>query len=259
MKSDTKNLIIEAAKDIAVAMVFLTRVPIKLRFTFKMSHLKTASAGFPLVGVLTGLLGGFLYSVSYNLGLGPTVAAVIAISAQVLMTGALHEDAIADVADGFGGGGDKERKLEIMRDSRIGTYGVLALILVVGAKIFAVSRLEDPTLVAMALIAVGACSRAAMTGAMYFLPSAREDGLGKDAGEPTVKAFYIAILLALLISTLMFGSQAGVVIFAASAIGAAIIGWIAYRQIDGKTGDVLGCVQQIAEIASLITLVSLIY
>lgn len=254
-----KKILSECARDIAVSLVFLTRIPLRLPFDFQMERLKTAAGYFPLVGILTGLTGGLIYGAGYHLGFGPTLSALLAIAGQVLITGALHEDAIADVADGFGGGKDKEQKLAIMRDSRIGAYGVLALIIVVSLKIFAIARLEDPALVTYALVGAAAAGRAAMSGVMYILPPARDDGLGRDAGEPEVTSASLALLFGILICTLLFGTETGAFMLGLACIGAGILAWIAHRQIAGKTGDVLGAALQIAEIFCLLGLVASIY
>ena len=115
--------------------------------------------------------------------LPPLPAAALAVAATVAVTGALHEDGLADVADGFGGGATRERKLEIMRDSRIGTYGVCALILSFILRISALTNLGDPALVTAVLVAAHAAARAPIPAFMRLVPAARTDGLSADAGR----------------------------------------------------------------------------
>ena len=123
-------------------------------------------------------------AIAAGIGLPDIVAAVLAVGAGALVTGALHEDGLADMADGFGGGNTPERKLAIMRDSRIGAYGVIVLVVVLAAKVGAISDLGSTGLVAAALVAAAAASRAAMPAVMLWLEPARTDGLAVDAGRP---------------------------------------------------------------------------
>ena len=110
------------------------------------------------------------------------MAAVLAVGAGALATGALHEDGLADMADGFGGGSTRERKLAIMRDSRIGVYGVIVLVVVLAAKVGAIADLEGTGLVIAAMVAAAGVSRAAMPAVMLWLDPARAEGLAADAG-----------------------------------------------------------------------------
>ena len=131
-------------------------------------------------------IGALALGLADRLGLPPLVCAGLAVGALVIVTGALHEDGLADVADGFGGGATRERKLEIMRDSRIGAYGAAALALSLILRVAALSALLDHGLGAAAagLILAGAASRAAALAPLALLPAARADGLGAGAGAP---------------------------------------------------------------------------
>lgn len=245
-------------QDVAVALVFLTRLPIRPGFTFGMGALRTACRAFPLVGLIVGGLSGTLYVLATMLGLPSLVAALIAIAAQVMLTGALHEDAIADVADGFGGGTDRDSKLTIMRDSHVGTYAVVILILVIGIKAAAISEIEDPLMVFALLVAASSISRGLMGWALYLLPPARDDGLGRGAGQPEIMAVLGATLLTVLIAILILGASIGAIALLAAIVGAALIGAVAYRQIGGQTGDVLGAIQQVSELFILLACVAII-
>ncbi|WP_338320010.1 adenosylcobinamide-GDP ribazoletransferase, partial [Bradyrhizobium ottawaense] len=119
--------------------------------------------------------------------------------------GALHEDGLADTADGLGGGRTRERKLEIMRDSRIGTYGVCALILSFGLRWSALAAIADPLLVAFALCAAHAAARAGVPAFMSLVPPARPDGLSASAGSPPGRSVAIAFALGTLALALALG------------------------------------------------------
>ncbi len=223
-----------------------------------MAAVGSASRCFPLIGVIVGGLSGAVFLGLAETGLSPLVLSFLAIAVQVLVTGALHEDAIGDVADGFGGGHDKVRKLEIMRDSRVGTYAVVALILTIGLKVSALASLEVPSTAFLALVASGAASRAFISLAMYLMPPARQDGLGASAGKPPLTAALMALALGLLVPIILFEPFFGSAALLAGMGAALVTGFIAIRQIGGQTGDVLGTIQQVSEIAFLLTLSAMI-
>ncbi|MCC3304476.1 adenosylcobinamide-GDP ribazoletransferase [Sneathiella sp. HT1-7] len=239
-------------QDFMVALVFLTRLPIQPGFTFDVSALKTACRAFALIGLIVGGVSGTVYILAAYLGLPLYVSAILAVGAQIIVTGALHEDAIGDVADGFGGGADKEKKLAIMRDSRVGTYAVVALILFIGLKIAVLGGMPDPLFGFSLLIVAAALSRGLMTWALYLMPAAREDGLGHGVGRPDMKAPLVSTIICILIAIFILGPQLGAIALMAGIIGASLMGMIAKRQIGGQTGDVVGAIQQVAEIFILI-------
>ncbi|MDP6786273.1 MAG: adenosylcobinamide-GDP ribazoletransferase [Rhodospirillales bacterium] len=242
--------------DARIATAFLTRLPLVLASPPGPGRLARASWAFPIVGLIAGLAGGTVYGAVHWLGLPPLLAAVFAVAAQIVLTGALHEDAIADVADGLGGGATPERKLDLMRDSRIGTFGALALMSVFAARLAAVSALAKPELVIAALVAAGAASRASMAAVMGMMPPARGDGLGFRAGRPRPGTVATALIIAAVLSLLALGPLTGTAGLAGAAAGAAAIASIAWRQIGGHTGDVLGASQQAAEVLCLSVIVA---
>jgi adenosylcobinamide-GDP ribazoletransferase len=242
--------------DLKIAAAFLTRLPIRPSAPAALPALARAARCFPLVGLGIGLAGGVVYALAVELGLPPLPAAVLAVAATVLVTGALHEDGLADTVDGFGGGHSRDDKLRIMRDSRIGAYGVIALVLMLGAQVAALAALSDSGDVAASLIVAHAASRALLVPVMHLEVAARSDGLAASAGRPTAAVALWALGLGGLLA-LIFAGLDGLL---ATAIAAAIA-WgmvrLARRQIGGITGDVLGAVQQGAAIALLLTLVAL--
>jgi len=236
-----------------VAIVFLTRVPLRLGGEPAPS-IGAASWAFPVCGVLVGAVSWLAFAGATLLSLPPLVCAVIAVAAGAILTGALHEDGLADVADGFGGGRDRGRKLEIMRDSAIGSYGVLALILTVALRAGAIAQLASLGAALPAFIAMAAASRSAMLAVMTALPPARADGLGQMAGAPTLWRIVTGLTLgALALAPLGWAAAAAAL---GIALGAAAVAILAWRQIGGQTGDVLGAAQQIAEVGGWLALIA---
>src|SRR5215472_9161855 len=172
------------AADLKIGISFCTRLPLGSMAANEVNCIARASWTMPIAGALVGLTGASVYWLGDRLWLAPQCAAILAVAATVLATGALHEDGLADTFDGFGGGKTRERKLEIMRDSRIGTYGVCALAVSLILRLTAVASLADPRLVAPALIAAHASARGALPLFMRMLPNARSDGLSADVGQP---------------------------------------------------------------------------
>ena len=211
---------------------------------------------FPLVGALLGIAAGLAFALATGLGLPVLVAGVIAIALLALATGALHEDGLADMVDGFGGGHNIEKKLAIMRDSRIGAYGVIALVLVLAAKVGALADLDDIGVVMSSLICAAAASRAAMPAMMRWLPPALSDGLGASAGRPAAEHVWTGIIIAAILAVLLL-TWSGVVALLIAAFSAFAVGFLARRQIGGHTGDVLGATQQISELIFLLTLAAI--
>jgi len=211
---------------------------------------------YPLAGVAVGVIGGLVYWLASMLGVPPMVAAVFAFAAMVLSTGGLHEDGLADTADGFGGGAEKERKLEIMRDSRIGSYGVIALVLVFALRIGAVAALADSAAVMAALVATAALSRGGMGLFMCWIDRARSDGLSAGVGRPDAGRSAEAAALAALIGFLMLSPGAAFAAVLGAALGMLVIGVLAIRQIGGQTGDVVGAAGIAAECLALTAIVA---
>lgn len=216
---------------------------------------------FSVAGALIGVaIGGALIGARY-LQLPPLLSGLLVTVFGLLMTGALHEDGMADVADGFGGGHTPEQRLTIMRDSRIGTYGGLALIITVLARAacYGVILTLHPLAIIAVLAAVQAFSRAMVVDLMWAEHSARSDGLSAAAGRPSsqVAVFTIVIGLALMgLCTLVVPAEKVIVALGLALAGTAIVRRLAVKLIGGQTGDVCGAVQVISEIAMLMAFVS---
>ncbi|WGH79385.1 adenosylcobinamide-GDP ribazoletransferase [Jannaschia ovalis] len=236
--------------DLVSAGMLLTRLPVRGTPTDPAAR---AAWAWPLAGLAVGLIAGLAGLIVGSLGFAPGVAGGAALIAMILATGALHEDGLADVADGFWGGFDRARRLEIMRDSRIGAYGVIALILSLGLRWLLLAEAAAQGAILGLAVAAAMAGRAAMPVLMRWLPPARADGLSQGAGVPGARGTGIALGLGAL-ALLLHGPAAA--LLAAALAGAAVLGLglIARAKIGGQTGDVLGAGQQVAEIAVLAAL-----
>ena len=243
-------------RDLKVAQLFLTRFPVQVDGTATMRDLAAAVYAFPLVGAMVGLLAGLAYWAALGVGLPALPAALIAIAAMLVMTGALHEDGLADTADGLGAGTNRARALEIMADSRIGSFGTLALIVVLLARLIALAPMWDPRQVASALVAAAMASRALMPVVMLLQPSARADGLAASAGRPEPLRVMLGSFLAVAGVVLLLPLPTAMTALVASVGLSLLLAMWLRRRLGGCTGDTLGAVQQAAEIAFLFAIVA---
>ncbi|EEE37351.1 cobalamin-5-phosphate synthase [Rhodobacteraceae bacterium KLH11] len=168
----------------------------------------------------------------------------------------MHEDGLADTVDGLWGGFTPERRLEIMKDSHIGTYGVLALLLSQVLRVTAIAALVNAEFLTGVMVAC-VFSRALMAAVMKFLPNARQTGLSHSVGAPPISAVLAGLVLAALYALGLMGSMAWAPMLLA-VIACVIVARIAKAKIGGQTGDILGATQQITEITFLLTLSALI-
>lgn len=233
------------------AIGFLTRVPINTPRVV----IGSAAPWFPVVGALIGLVQGAVLVAAREL-LPPWPAAVLAVAAAALITGAFHHDGLADCADAFGGGWDVEQRMAILKDSRLGTYGTSALILAFAMEISVLASLS-PGQGFRALIAAQCTSRAIAVGVMYRAPLAG-DGLGasyaadlRPAGAAT--AALVGIALA---AVAFFGTWLAVPAIGLAVVAAILVVGLAVRKIGGVTGDVLGAVQVMSALAILVVAAS---
>jgi adenosylcobinamide-GDP ribazoletransferase len=232
--------------DLAVAIAFYTRLPLRPAGPVDGAAIARASWCAPLVGVLIGALAGLAYWSAWRLNLPPFVCATIAVAAGMLVTGCLHEDGLADTADGLGGE-TRERALDIMRDGRIGVFGASALMICLALRIGALTDLPRAALVVWALIGAHAMARAALPVVMRLVPPARADGLAAMAGAPSRERTLVAAIIGIVLLWIALGFRNALIAFVLVLIGAAVTAWIARRKIGGQTGDVLGAVEQVSE------------
>lgn len=247
-------------EEVLLATTLLTRIPVP-RFTVQTkADLGTAFWAYPLVGALVGGIGAVVFAVCAALGLSPMPAVVAALVAMTLTTGAFHEDGLADFADGVGGGLTVEKKLAIMRDSRIGTYGSVALIayylLTASLLIEIATSSWQPQLGGMAavFICVGALQRAAIGVPLSLLAPARSDGLAFETPRPRLRIIGLAIGIATVLSLIGLGTSAAFVAITATLVSALVVTVITRHYLGGRTGDALGTSASIAGIAVLFAL-----
>ena len=240
-----------AATDLVAALSFYTRLPVRRAASCDGAAIARAGWAAPLIGAGIGGCGAFVYLGAHAAGMPPLVAAAAALAATAMLTGCLHEDGLADTADGFGGGATRERKLEIMRDSRIGTYGVCALIVAMLARAGAVAALTEPALVAPVLIGAHAAARAPLPAFMWFVRPARRDGLAALAGAPPRISVLAASVIGVAALFVALGVAKALIALTLVCAVSTLIGLLCIRQIGGQTGDVLGAVEQVNEIAVL--------
>jgi adenosylcobinamide-GDP ribazoletransferase len=243
-------------RDIAAATILLTRLPLRWeRFSGSAPDLNLAIWAFPVVGAGVGLGGGIVYSVADGFGLPGLVAAALAVCVMVVLTGAMHEDGLADVADGFGGGLGVAAKLEIMRDSRVGAYGVIGIVMALVLRVGGLSVLDVSDAIVM-LVVAGMVSRLGMTLVMRFMEPARNDGLAHDSGKPTQNRVLAGAAVTNVVSLVLLEAEVLVFTLIVAAVTCLAAAAFARRQINGFTGDVLGAIQQVTEIAVMLVLVS---
>lgn len=246
------------ADDFLACLRFYSRLPVPAPRGHDMPDFRTAVRALPLAGAVIGLAPASVLLAARALSLPPFVAATLAFAALVAVTGALHEDGLADLADGFGGGATREEKLEIMRDSRLGSYGAVALAFSLALRVGALTAIAQSSGLeaAAVLVFVAALSRSAGLLPIMMLAPARADGAGHAAMRPFKEALQTAALLAsaMSIAPIAAGVSPGMVLLSgALAVGAAYAtAKLTERQIGGLTGDVLGGAQQTAEIAALL-------
>ncbi len=254
-----------ALGDFLCALAFLTRLPIPAGSAAHARPLAGTGWAFPLVGLAVGLIAGAALALGHALGLPALAAALLALGVGAVVTGALHEDGFTDTLDGFWGAADRAERLAIMRDSRIGGYGALGLVIATGLKASALAAIVSgdgegagAESAWLALIGAAMAGRGALPALMHWLPAARANGLGAMAGRPSVERAAAAAAIGALALPLLLGPGAGIVAALVGALAAGGLALIARAKIGGQTGDVLGAAEQAVEIAVLLSAAALI-
>ncbi len=245
--------------EMRLALMLLTRLPVG-RLSDPMPSIADACWAFPFAGLCVGTIAATVLAGAISVGLAPAIAAGLAVAAGVVVTGGLHEDGLADTADGFGGGKDRAQKLAIMRDSRIGSFGTLALILALGLRWTAVADLagQDMHHAAVAIVAIAIASRAGLPVILAFVPPARSDGMGHAASSGTAARAVVAVTLGFVGLAVLPTLVAALGIAVGVVIAQFLMARFAMRQIGGQTGDVLGAMQQVADLCAWIILLALV-
>jgi adenosylcobinamide-GDP ribazoletransferase len=241
--------------EVRLCLGFLTRVPVFSVEYSGHSSLASAAWAFPLVGVIVGFIGAVGLWLTDAFGLGAQLSAMLAIALMMILTGALHEDGLADTADGFGVTGDAEKRLSIMHDPRIGVFGMAALIVIFCGRWLALGDLMAISFWdgIVALIAASAISRGVLPFVMHTIPNARTEGLSFAAGRPEAQPAWIALAISATIGLLAFGFGGTIFVLLVVGIVTYAISRTAQRLIGGQNGDVLGAIQQLAEVSILVT------
>lgn len=234
------------------AVQFLTRFPIRL--SQPADHSATIP-WFPIVGALIGAVGG---GIAVGLGevVPAAVAGAVAVAVVLQLTGAFHEDGLADVADAFGGGTTPERRMEILKDPRHGTYGVTAIVASIVVRVVCVASIAAPAALFAGFVAAHALGRATAVAAMAA-PPARHDGLGARAAR-SARPFgaAVGVVVAVGLATLATGWWVLALCLAAAGAGALVVA-LSMRKIGGISGDVLGAIEQVVECTVLVAVTGL--
>lgn len=246
-----------------LALQFLTRLPVPARVGFQPQWLSESVRHFPAVGMFVGLWASTVLVLSAQLW-SPWVAAMLSLAATLCLTGGLHEDGLADTADALGGSSSREKALAIMKDSRIGAYGAMALVVVLGLKVIVLADLIRHDLGVAALLVIGAhtVSRTAAVVLMWALPYAGAADQAKArplAQEVSAHAPLVALAWTALVLVWLSWSAASVLTASALLLGLVaatgvlvLCGRWWHRRLGGFTGDTLGATQQLTEIGSLL-------
>ncbi|MBW8718670.1 adenosylcobinamide-GDP ribazoletransferase [Variovorax paradoxus] len=252
-----------------LALQFFTRVPVTGRLAewigFSPQMLRASAAHFPGVGWLVGGVGAAVFVLALR-GLpgvaGALAAALLSMAATVLLTGAFHEDGLADVADGLGGSADRSRALEIMKDSRIGAFGAIALVLALGLKAALLASMagQGAQAVAGAIVGAHVLSRLAPLFLIRWLPYVGDSGASK--AKPLADAIgggalLVGVLWSVPAALLMLATQGPartIAMAVACALAALVMARMFRRRLQGFTGDGLGATQQLCELAIYLAL-----
>ena len=251
--------------DARICLIFFTRIPVSWPEDLPRERITRAFQAAPVVGLTTGVIAALVYAVSFWAFNGSVhICATLAVAAQVLATGAFHEDGFADFFDGIGGGKTPAARLEIMRDSRIGTYGSAALLLALILKIFLISEIAQIWQVGLCLIISGTLARVALVHFMTMVKPAAADGISSEAGQPTKFEATTATIMGAVIAgvSIILAFQLGFILpaigaVAGAALGASLVGLVSVKHLGGQTGDALGASAIAAELGALAGLVAL--
>lgn len=237
-------------RDCKAAHVLMTRIPLRVSGDVQPADLIRATWAYPLVGITVAAAASCAFYLCHWLNLPPLICALAVIAVSIVVTGCFHEDGLADTVDGFGGGSTSERKLEIMRDSRVGSYGATAIVLSIALRAAALNALPYDEVLAALLVAHG-LSRAMLPLPTLISKPARGDGLAAAAGRPELIPMLFALLLAGGLAVLGFGFSEGLLALGLALTAAWCVARLAEAQVGGYTGDVLGAIQQVVEVLLL--------
>ena len=237
-------------KNIVRAISLTTRIPVNPDFINHTDSKTDTSWAYPIVGIILAIPISILGYILLTLGFDSGVISAVLIITLIFLTGAMHEDGLADTSDGFWGGWNGDARLEIMKDSRIGAYGVIALIFSFLLKWYCLKLITDENFLFTAVIVSCTLSRSLMTFYMWATPNAKDSGLSFDAGNPEDISAITASLIGIII-TLLFMGLTGVFLLLLSFSIVWLLRLLSLKKINGRTGDTIGAVQQISDITIL--------
>lgn len=238
--------------EFSIALQFLTRVPVTIRKNVESINIARAMAFFPAIGLLIGVFTAALHTM-LSLFLGPRVCDLVAVAFMVIVTGNMHGDGLMDTADGLFSGRPRERILEIMRDSCVGSHGVMAGVLVLLAKFVLLGQLP-PEIKGLTLIVVPAMGRWAQVYCAAVYPYARTcGGTGGFSDHVGMREISWASVTVLAATVMLFRLQGGILAVAV-LIGTAALGRYMAAKIGGITGDTLGAMNELVEVLALFVL-----
>ena len=249
-----------------LAMSFFTRLPVRQQAMTHDSHFGGISRYFSAVGIVVGFLSGMLFY-GMSLVLPLSVAIMLAMISSVLLTGGLHEDGLSDICDGFGGGTSKEKKLAIMKDSAIGAFGAISLVLALMLKYQLLLILaensaatDNVSVLILYFILSQALSRVVAGSISFSLPYARtiDSKMGAIVENPHTKDLLILLLFGLF-PLLFLDTTLAIALVVSMLVSRQLLIWLFRWQIDGYTGDCLGATQQITELVCYLILVAMLH
>jgi len=232
----------------------MTRLPVPRSVRWSEEELASSTAFFPATGLAIGLLAAGAWAFGYS-AWSPAIAALFAVTASVLATGAFHEDGLADSADGIGGAFDIDKKIAIMRDSRIGTYGSVALILALIGKVLAISEI-NPAMVILSITGAHVIARWTSVALIYNNVYVRESGTGKPFAEAITRRNVMAASLFTLICAFLCFGYLTLYITAIVLAATLFAQWYARRKLGGITGDYLGATNSLVELLIYLVMAS---
>jgi adenosylcobinamide-GDP ribazoletransferase len=241
------------SEEFGLALGLLTRFPLPTFETRTEASVGSAFWAYPLAGALIGAVAAAVFFAASAIGFTTLVSALLTIAISILVSGGFHEDGLSDFWDGLGGGKTKEDKLTIMRDSRVGTYGALALYISLSLQTALLTSLYQYAglgMVAGALVGAEITARGAIALPVALLEPAREDGLGRSLTDLSRNTLIIGVLIAIIVPAGLLGLP-GIALAAGAAVGAAFITLLAGHFLEGYTGDVLGATVTTARLAGL--------
>ena len=236
--------------DLRVATTLLTRLPVG---ACRDPHDLSRSAwAWPIIGLALGTVAGVVGASILALTGSRDIAAIMALLVLIMLTGALHEDGLADSVDGLVGGQDRQACLRIMKDSQIGAFGTTALVMCLLGRWVGIGVIDSPGAMILCLAVIGAMSRAVMVVVAHTVPAARAEGLSASLGRPS-RAVTLAAILIALAAGLALGA-AGLAAFIAACAITIPICRLARTRLGGQTGDVIGATQQVSEVTALLVI-----